>query len=455
MDQPPDQPIPPEPSQPDRPPPDGFASWPEFWQVQGMLWRTEPEIDAEQQRDLAERRAINPDIYRGLYPFKGIKLTRADVEWLLATHESGGMRGPVDWTDPKQYTRPGLDFRGADLRGQDLSGLPLTGMYGGLLRHQWFESTAHQRAAAAAHLEDANLRGTHLEDTQLRDAHLEQAYLRGARLAGADLSVAHLEGASFFDASLKGEPLNDTQWLSRARQKTGRGLIRPPTDLHLAFFDGASSLSEAILGDRKLGGIRVADTRWNGVNLGRAAWEGIEILQDEYVARESLTSNGKPKDEKRRLGEHQEMVRAYRQLAITLREQGVNEDADRFAYRAQFLQRLVLKRQGQWLRYLGSVLLDLISGYGYRPLRSLLTYVLVVVGFAVAYYFLGVNVHPALLPVDALVFSITSFHGRGFSPGEMVSLHNPLSILAACEAIIGLLIEITFIATFTQRFFAR
>ena len=47
-----------------------------------------------------------------------------------------------------------------------------------------------------------------------------------------------------------------------------------------------------------------------------------------------------------------------------------------------------------------------------------------------------------------------SFRGRGFfqptqSPGDKVT------ILAAIEAAIGLLLEITFIATFTQRFFAR
>jgi hypothetical protein len=34
-------------------------------------------------------------------------------------------------------------------------------------------------------------------------------------------------------------------------------------------------------------------------------------------------------------------------------------------------------------------------------------------------------------------------------------LHNPLTILAAGEAVIGLVIEITLIATFTQRFFSR
>jgi len=49
---------------------------------------------------------------------------------------------------------------------------------------------------------------------------------------------------------------------------------------------------------------------------------------------------------------------------------------------------------------------------------------------------------------------MTSLHGRGFfqptqSPGGKVA------ILAAIEAAIGLLLEITFIATVTQRFFAR
>jgi hypothetical protein len=52
------------------------------------------------------------------------------------------------------------------------------------------------------------------------------------------------------------------------------------------------------------------------------------------------------------------------------------------------------------------------------------------------------------------VLSISSFHGRGFFSSG-ISLGDTLARLAAGEAIIGLLIEITFIATFTQRFFAR
>ena len=86
---------------------------------------------------------------------------------------------------------------------------------------------------------------------------------------------------------------------------------------------------------------------------------------------------------------YQSAVRANRQLAVTLRSQGLNEDADRFAYRAQYLQRQVLRRQGYNVRALGSWLLDIISGYGYRPVRSLIAYIIVILSFAAAYFTFG------------------------------------------------------------------
>src|SRR2546421_12194952 len=93
-------------------------AWKAYWKAQEQPWRTEPEIDAEQQKYLAERRAIVPDIEQGRYPFRDIKLNRADVEWLLATHENG--RGPVSPDDALQWGRKGIDIRGADLSGEDL-----------------------------------------------------------------------------------------------------------------------------------------------------------------------------------------------------------------------------------------------------------------------------------------------------------------------------------------------
>jgi len=83
-----------------------------------------------------------------------------------------------------------------------------------------------------------------------------------------------------------------------------------------------------------------------------------------------------------------------------------------------------------------------------------LAYLLVIATFALVYAILGHSIHPAISPLGALIFSVTSFHGRGFFPGG-IKLDDPITIMAAVEAIIGLTIEISFIATFTQRFFGN
>src|SRR5260221_2908082 len=105
-----------------------------------MPWRTEQEIDEQRQAYLSERRAVQPNIERGIDPFGaengGIKLTRADLEWLLATHRHHGIAGPVLWEAEKDKKaserRLSVDLRGADLRGTDLSGLPLASIRVGL-----------------------------------------------------------------------------------------------------------------------------------------------------------------------------------------------------------------------------------------------------------------------------------------------------------------------------------
>src|SRR2546429_2016579 len=101
--------------------------WRIHWQKRNQPWRTEPEIPLERQQELTRRRAVIPNIEKGLYPFGGMRLSRADIEWLLATHEDG--RGPVDWSDESQREREGLDLRGADLRRLNLGGLPLARVY--------------------------------------------------------------------------------------------------------------------------------------------------------------------------------------------------------------------------------------------------------------------------------------------------------------------------------------
>ncbi len=225
-------------------------------------------------------------------------------------------------------------------------------------------------------------------------------------------------------------------------------------------FDYATTLHFVTLSNRRRTGPRLSGVHWDGVNLSLVDWSKVRRLDDEHRARTGTA--GGPTDEALYLplNAYLHAVQANRQLAIVMRNQGISEDASRFEYRAQVLQRQVLRRQGRLWQAVGSWLLDMLAGYGYKPMRSVVTYIMVVLGFAAAYFALtnfGITLFlPShLSPVawyEALVLSISSFHGRGLFPTGL-NLGDPIAILAAVEAIVGLLIEISFIATFTQRFF--
>jgi len=290
-----------------------------------------------------------------------------------------------------------------------------------------------------AHLETATLIETklqrailvkaRLEGARLGNAILQEALLNEAHLEGADLEYAHLEGADLLGAHLEGARCCRT------------------------FFDSGTRLNGVTLSDEKYGAASLADLSWGNVNLSVVKWSQVKMTGDEQVAREKKHAR-LVKDKGTVLEEYEVAVRTNRQIAVALQGQGLNEEAARFAYRAQRLQRIVLRRQHKFGQYFFSGFLDLIAGYGYRPGRSVLWYLGIIAFFAVAYHLFG---GLSLYPPDAFVYSLTSFHGRGFFPGISTkpSLHDPLILLAAVEAVIGLLIEISFIATFTQRFFGK
>ena len=161
------------------PAPDDRDAWRAYWKEQGQPWRTEPEIDEKRQEYLAQRRITSPDIEHGIYPFKDVELNRADIEWLLATHENG--RGPVDWNDERQRKREGLDLRGTDLSSIDLSNLPLARLRGGLTEIEWNPFIDEPKKRSGIVLEKADLRGSHLEGAILRRANLREASLSADR----------------------------------------------------------------------------------------------------------------------------------------------------------------------------------------------------------------------------------------------------------------------------------
>ena len=446
-------------------------------------------------RALFERQkewVAQPDATRAESAFNGVALSGADVFWLA--EESG--RNGTGWVPNLHLERANLGaahLEGANLMGARLARANLTSVHleGATLERARLEGAhlvgAHLEQANlelahlerawllsaylegawlnAVHLEGANLAGAHLEGTVLTRAHLKKATLDGAHLEGALLREVHLEGTSLRDVHLEGRTYDeanpdDAAVLKRANKRVGfEGRTFParlsPADLRRAYFDRAANLTFATLGNKDFGCVRVADVRWGEVNLAVVDWGDNPILLDESATKERAARH-KPARASRedRLNQFREATRANRQLATVLRAQGLNDEADHFAYRAQLLQRSVLRLRRRWGATFGSWLLDVVSGYGYKPMRSVITYVALILLFAALYLLNGQFAAPHLRWDEALVLSISSFHGRGFFTTG-ISLGDTLARLAAGEAIVGLLLEITFIATFTQRFFAR
>jgi uncharacterized protein YjbI with pentapeptide repeats len=305
------------------------------------------------------------------------------------------------------------------------------------------------------HLEKADLRNARMEGADLRGAHLEGANLREAQLERANLTGAYLDGANLYQAQLTGANLGGAQLADADLRRTqlvnadlgGSHLER--ANLRFAKFDRETRLNGARFASVSLDQIVLDNT-----NLTVVLWEGVAPLGDEKRARAAKDDNGKRKSRSARIGEHEAALRANRLLATALRTQGLAEDADIFAYRAQLMQRRLRFQRRQFGRWLVSWGLALLSGYGYRLGRIFAAYAIVVLTFS------GLFLLPSILngaiptiqqAADALQISINAIHGRVFF--VQFGLDTLQSWLATAESVIGIVIEGVFVAMIIQRLF--
>jgi uncharacterized protein YjbI with pentapeptide repeats len=348
----------------------------------------------------------------GAVNFTGAHLSKAHLE------KTSLLLADLEWADLTYAHLEGAALSAAHLEkatilGAHLEGADLTNAF---LEGADFSDVHLERADfSGAHLEKVYLNGAHLEEAALSGAYLEKAYLIGAHLEGADLTLAHLEGANLTRAS----------------------------------FDKASRLNDVVLTDASLDQVI-----FDQVNLTVVDLSLVDILGDERTAHTLKDEDGHPKARERRLSEFKAAVRANRVLAVALQAQGLSEDANRFAYRAQVLQRQLLRRQRKLGAYLFSVLLAVLAGYGYRLGRILIAYSLALVLFATAYFATGMWLGGTHLEwYEALLVSLTAIHGRVFI--TTFGLDSMQSWVAAVESVVGIVIEGVFVAMLIQRFFGR
>lgn len=100
-------------------------------------------------------------------------------------------------------------------------------------------------------------------------------------------------------------------------------------------------------------------------------------------------------------------------------------------------------------RWMGSCFLYMFTWLSAHLGWLFFTYLLAILCFTIAYFILGIQAHTGLTLSNALILSLTSFHGRGLQPST--DLNDVMRVIAGIEAIFGLLIEALFISAFTRR----
>jgi hypothetical protein len=358
-----------------------------------------PSAQPDTREPSAERRAEleaahTTNLQTGNPPYADVRIgTLGELRWIAQTRGWSG--DPAELMEQEPRSRQ--DLREASLRGAVLDGASLWGarLTGADLRHASLDRSDLRQAR----LRGAILVGASLREADLRFAKLDQADLGGAILTGADLRGVRLDEKTWLDAIT----LDTTTW--------------------------------------------VGDVFWSSAALPRIRWEQAPRLGDEQAIAQAQTRE-------ERIMACKSAARAYRGLAVALRAQGLTSVASSYRLREQRLERRALRHQRKYGAWFFSGLLDLISGYGEEPGRILLAYLTVVLGFAAAYWSVTRFLETKLAQLswdEALVLSLTSFHGRGFFPG-FLSLGDWVARLGAAEAVIGLFIELILIATFSKRF---
>ncbi|GEM_PF-559418 len=290
-----------------------------------------------------------------------------------------------------------LNMRKAELHGLDFSGRNLG------------DSCFNQ-----AHLKDCQFIGSELSNADMIGARLESCDFIGSALAGANFTKAFLHGCSFSYSDLR-----------------------------------HSCLVEAYLRD-----VDFTGTYLGGVSLWNAEFNNVKYLKRKSFRDPEKTS----KNARAGISEDNPLMArdSYRMLKHHLNHNGFYEDARWAAYRELTMERKYFFEKKD-LRYLPSLLMDLLSGYTTKPNRVIVSSIAIILFFALAYFLMDAA-QPSLAPasgrlslMDAIYFSLITFTTVGF--GDLVPRAAVIYRALVCvEAFSGPFMTGLYIFTLTRRY---
>ena len=296
--------------------------------------------------------------------------------------------------------------------------------------------------------------GRDLTGANLKKVSLEKAHLERASLSKADMSQADFSGARFFDCDLEGADMIGTD-LSDC-DLTHCNLKR--VDLTKGALVNArlwsSDLSDANLTECDLSGADLWSANLSGVKLWHTLLNGAKSITKMSFSRSSKLFNSSMINEAGALSAEE----SYRDIKQYFLSNGMYNDASWASFKEKTMERLALKKKGDW-NYFPSLVMNILCGYGEKPYRIIVSALLTILTFALLYFSLNTversgDYSYMLKWYDYLYYSTITFTTVGY--GDFVPKAQLAGrLLAAVEAFSGVFVTGLFIFTLARKYSAR
>lgn len=295
----------------------------------------------------------------------------------------------------------------------------------------------------------ADLSSSNLKKVVIKNAHIEKANLKKACLSQADLSGNHFFDSALDGADLVGADLSDCEITHCSMN--GSDL----TKAHLSQSRLWNvTLSDANLTEADLSGTDLWNTNLFNVKLWHTAFRGTKSLSRSSFAGSSKAFDNPHINEAGALSAEE----AYRDLKQYFINNGMYNNASWASFKEKTMERLVLKKKGDW-NYFPSLVMNILCGYGEKPYRIILTAMSTILLFALLYFSFGAIESPgypsySMRWFDYIYYSTITFTTVGY--GDFVPKPFGLfRLMAAVEAFSGVFVTGLFIFTLARKYSAR
>jgi len=359
------------------------------------------------------------------------------VKKLLEKH-----KGDKDLTSEKDYIKPGWDWSKANLAGWNLEALLLSNLKN---RANFYNVNFVKANLKNVLLNGANLKKTNLYNANLHQIELEEVDLRFANLCDANLENAKMYEVNLQDAILSGTNLHKAL-LFIVNLKNAR---LTDSNLKEAYLWEVNFLGADLVGAN----LRDTDfdkkTNLHNVNLRNCRLDN-STLKNAYMNLDKIVIQEKEND-------YLVAKDIYLLLKNYFTREGMHDISGEYYYREKLMETKYNWKDKKYFKWIFNMFLNLVAGYGERPLQVLVWWAGIIFGYAAIYYFYnGIYVrianniasyNPKFL--EALYFSIVTFTTLGF--GDLAPKPGFFQIFASFEALLGAIFMAMFIYVFARK----